>query len=460
MDSAVEFDGIWWLPNNPQRRSAGKVKYSPAEGTTLDLIGAFEDLTPFVQPTDFLPAIHGLLPDGKRISLLQCLLANHTFHVPGYPESIYRAHLMVTGWHFASEEALTLKEVRAYYTHLSEWAYHRSGFDIDIRDMKKVSVEYTLPDGTEAVLSDGRKVLLDFEADRPGMKVPQEEAVIRQRPRIRVVDEKDATWNTFRDTLYHLQNMLTFLIGHPVQLTKLTGTSLAATRKLASGKEIPEQLELYFPALRSPLTERRLVPDDLLLSFGAIESRFSQIVNLWLDKAEVLAPVYDLFFGTLYAPDMYMQVRFLLLAQALETYHRRAVGGMDLEEPEHQKRLETILSKTPDEHRSWLQEKLAFSNERSLRRRVKELYDRHRDALVDFAPKKTFVNSFVSTRNYLTHYNPSTEGQAASGEDLHTLSEQTRTLLECCLLSELDIPPADLTSMVQRVISRRYQRNA
>jgi hypothetical protein len=78
---------------------------------------------------------------------------------------------------------------------------------------------------------------------------------------------------------------------------------------------------------------------------------------------------------------MYVDHKFLSLMQALETYHRRILGGNELSENHHNKRILEILTAVPDQYRQWLEEKLKYSNELSLRKRMKELLGRHSDVM-------------------------------------------------------------------------------
>ena len=69
---------------------------------------------------------------------------------------------------------------------------------------------------------------------------------------------------------------------------------------------------------------------------------------------------------------MYMEHRFLSIVQALEGYHRRRFPGQDLTTEQHRARLDAIIGAAPAEHRKWLSEKLAYSNEVSQRKRLRE----------------------------------------------------------------------------------------
>lgn len=38
-----EWAGLWWLPDEPDSRVPGILRYDPKDGLSLSLIGAFED---------------------------------------------------------------------------------------------------------------------------------------------------------------------------------------------------------------------------------------------------------------------------------------------------------------------------------------------------------------------------------------------------------------------------------
>jgi len=78
----------------------------------------------------------------------------------------------------------------------------------------------------------------------------------------------------------------------------------------------------------------------------------------------------------------------------------------ELPEEEHAKRLEEIIKAAPSQHKEWLKNKLAYSNEPSLRKRLKEIFNEIRDVIPKeiFPDEEYFIGKVVDTRNYLTHY--------------------------------------------------------
>jgi hypothetical protein len=72
-----------------------------------------------------------------------------------------------------------------------------------------------------------------------------------------------------------------------------------------------------------------------------------------------------------------MEVRFLLLAQALEVYHGVDASGQVQATSDWRARIRRIIDSAPHEERAWLREKLSHSNQKTLAHRLSEIVARH-----------------------------------------------------------------------------------
>src|SRR4051794_22257170 len=85
----------------------------------------------------------------------------------------------------------------------------------------------------------------------------------------------------------------------------------------------------------------------------------------------------------------------------LEAHHRRASDETDLSATEHDARLQAVFESAPAAHREWLTEKLRYSNEISLRRRLKRLFAQFSFLLDGLIPdRKATINAIYDNRNY------------------------------------------------------------
>ena len=70
----------------------------------------------------------------------------------------------------------------------------------------------------------------------------------------------------------------------------------------------------------------------MLFTLPAVQAEISKVLRSWFAKQKRLEPVFNLFFGLLYNRDIELDVRFLLYAQAVETYGYRR-GRNPVERP-------------------------------------------------------------------------------------------------------------------------------
>ena len=195
----------------------------------------------------------------------------------------------------------------------------------------------------------------------------------------------------------------------------------------------------------------------MLFTFKDISEKFSFFLKNWFRKAELLEPVYDLYFGTLYNPGMYLNNEFLNLVQAIESYHRRTMKNYELAEDQHQKRIAEILSAVPDKYEEWLGKKLKYSNEPSLRKRLRDILKSCPEALNQvIRNKKSFINNTIVTRNYWTHFDPELKEQSAKNGELFKLVSRLRILLQSCLLKELGFSSKSVETLIWSLIQKKY----
>lgn len=184
-----------------------------------------------------------------------------------------------------------------------------------------------------------------------------------------------------------------------------------------------------------------------------------RVLRTWFKRAQDLEPVYNLYFGTFYQKG-YLNNELLNLTQALESYHRKTMVNLELPIKEHDKRINQILNSAPEAHKLWLKQKLKYSNEPTLRQRLRELWDKSPAAIsAKLGAKNTFVGITVDTRNYWTHFGDDLKAKAATGEDLFYLVVKLRILIQTCLLQELGFNSKEIEFLMSKQLRDISLRN-
>jgi len=441
MMDKFEYEGIWWLPDKPEKQVSGTLRFTPNEGAILDLIGSFKD-TKEINKMLELEIILGISSNGKNITLHKCFETKSNVSVPRLLTSSFYANEVFVGAHFQKSEDIKFRELSICYSYLDEWV-NISGFNIQYPDKREVVIKYKQPEPIQASIGEDCKMFIDFQ-----VTIVQKEASIKQRTYIRIEPSVEKSleeyWNIMRD----IQNFLSLGVTEPVYPLTITGITEANN----------SPVEIYY---HSP--EISKVPKTLcmLFTFKDISDRFEILLKNWFENADTLGPVYDLYFGTLYNPRMYLQHQFLSLIQAIEAYHRRKFEGKYLSNDDYEpiyekfKKFINELAIEPS-FKEALKSKLKYGNEHSLRKRLKDLFEKYKEVVDDFIEDKDiFVNRVVDTRNYLTHYDKNLMEKAVDGEQLYYVTQQLKIVIVICLLSELGFNFKEIKNLLAR--NRRYK---
>ena len=86
MIKEFEYKGIWWLPDNPEKRISGTLRFTPNEGAILDLIGSFKDIKN-INKTLEPEIVLGISSNGKNITLYKCIEKKLSISSPGFQTS-------------------------------------------------------------------------------------------------------------------------------------------------------------------------------------------------------------------------------------------------------------------------------------------------------------------------------------------------------------------------------------
>ena len=435
MIEEFEYKGIWWLPDKPEKQISGTLRFTPNEGGVLELMSSFKDIQ--VEPEIIL----GVSSNGKNITLQKCFDTKTNFNFPGFLTSSFYANVIFIGAHFQKLEDIKFKSISIHYSHLDEWV-NISGFNIKPPgEEKELIIKYKLPEPIKADVSNVLKVLINIRATESSPSFVQKEATIKQETEIKIETSEDKSFEDYRRIMYHIQNFLTLGITepvHPLAIAGLTGVN----KEMIEDKVHYPPVEIFYRLSDIPKSHKPLHPFDMLFTFKDISNSFESFLRNWFEKEDLLEPVYNLYFGTLYNPRMYLEHRFLSLIQAIESFHQRTYGGEYSSDEDYKVVYDALVNSIPEGVRSGLKDRLKeylkYGNEFSLRKRLKEIFDKNQEILDGhIGNKKAFIEKVVDTRNYQTHHDEERKERAASGEDLYRLIQKLKMLLEICLLTEL-----------------------
>jgi len=189
-----------------------------------------------------------------------------------------------------------------------------------------------------------------------------------------------------------------------------------------------------------------------MFRFPSDEREFRRLMMAWFDAHNRLRPVLDLRFSSTYAGFVFGETRFLNAVQAVEALHRRLLPNEPRQADLDAK--QAVIDACPAEYRTWVERKLRFAHEPTLRTRLSETLDYIGPAIAPLVPERAlFLQTVVAARNDLTHWD--VNGPARDGESLRGLSMIVEYVVDAALLRVLGWSEEELTRTL--ALNEHYQ---
>lgn len=448
MQEDFSIKGYWWLPGDPSSRLQGTLQYKPNQRIILETLGFFGDLSSINTPTQY-EIILGVNLNNKPITLVKCNQIGNSLRFPGFQEGKYSAHLLIIGEHFLSQDVILFKETYAHLAYLDEWI-DIYGFNIGFNPEKprEFSIGYRLPTEIVTHINEKCSISIYFRCDFQIPLIVKKEIHPSQKALLRVKYSELRPLEEFIRINRLFQDFLTLATGERSFPLEIYGINA----------EDGEKIDIFYGPISKIDTPRELMPQEMIFTFPEISTSFENKIKNWYEKAEILRPVYILYFTTRYHSFLYTENRFLNLIQAIETYHSRISDKKYIPDDVCNEVYNKLIEAIPDhsipeysDFKTSLIERLKYINEYSLRKRLKFLI---RDVNIIFqlfiSNPNEFISKVVDTRNYLTHYSKNSELSAARGLDLFFLTERVKILVEIILLREIGFSFDEIERIIRR----------
>jgi len=349
---------------------------------------------------------------GERYTLLQCFSTKRARSSDrSQADATYFAHWLLVGEHFQNYDDLLFDRLSFGISNLEEWQNIKS-FDVGFNHKERTaSVAYSNPDPVTLLETEEITATLEYSYSPSGSCVAQQSATIEHAARINLRSSSslplynyaDTTAVCFIDYVQRIESFIEFAIG-----TKVFPYDINAYSKKFPEPTNPDFLRSIqiFRVLHVP-TETESVPfHKMLFTWKHMEDCPQKHFQAWDRKIQSIGLPAWLYLGS-FRERVFEDQRFLELAQALEGYHRYRFPQSSEKTNEHTDKLTQILEACPEEHRDWLNGKLGFSHEPTLRSRLKELFTIHKGIVSWFTGSwknaKDCIGRIVDYRNELSH---------------------------------------------------------
>ncbi len=446
LNETIETHGHFWLPSRPENKVVGFLRISETGESTLELFGSLQKDD---DESHKLHIILGAVDKGGAVTLKGCLISeeNRTwnFEIGGLTKTTILPDIVFVGAHFGKDIKFTHLEFSI--EGLNEWFY-QSGSPISKtydEEATNFFFSYKHPEPIELRIDDNLHLAFFSWANSSHGK---NRASISMESSIYLKTRKERTFNDLLRVASSVKEFLCLAFDNPVPFTTMAG--------YLGVSENQARVQIYATFDLYSLEKRLVHNDNPLFKFKDVDENIELLLQKWISNCEEFEPTFKLYYSVMTNRYLYLEERFLFLAQGLESLHRRSSNETHIPKDEFDDLVTGILEHVPEAHRDWINGRLKYANELPLRKRIKDMTDPFSTYLWRNRKERTaFIDKVVNSRNYYTHYDLDSESKAATEKELARICYNLEDLLKLHLLKLSGIEDERIIERVKKRASQR-----
>jgi len=441
------FEGRWWIFGTEKPEHFGVLHYSPEKGLRLEVKIAqsfgIAQILHETNRTDFPDVIQGRDKDDKPITLFGCSrprwnksdgLASYEFH----------PLIGIVGQSVESWMAANYQKVDIRLSLLHNWiGQSRVEQKSTAENIPQIEIQPWSP--IKMNLGDG--VLLQINS-KFHTNSKSGDFEIHEGHYISLEFPQPVQAKTIlTDYAEKLRRLFSVLTGTPVVLESVYF-------EVPNSGEHPDKSEFLQRNEATSRAKRDLLTHRMTAPYGDLAKILPTVIAKWFEYHAQLDAVLNLYFAVMFNSALYINHRFLFLAQALEVYnstHTEFVGYVQPKSDFRQRR-DRIVQAVSQEEREWLEEKLHYANQKTLAQRLSEILAKNKTEADQFINDlQQFADAVKNTRNYHTHFDEELKEKCKVTDDMEALVRlvsQMETLLSICILKDLGITGAPIARII------------
>lgn len=478
LHESAEWRGFWWLPDDPEKKCPGFLKYDPHKGIDLTLIGGFNDviweevgsgMRTSSGETRGFPVIHGLCAGDKEITLLDAYGAGSTTFGLGFgsgpSEQTVHASQALIGIHLSNPDEEVFSRLQCSIEDTLAW----SGSDAITAEMK-------LDDERKRFTGDGTitlKPVDDLTASVAGidyslthwLTLPTyDHTRIGSRGR---VDDKPVFSLRFQERsslhsgtrqMHALVDLLALATGRNPALLWMTlqvpsahQTCPCGTAFSGKDREVlrqwgiphkpeecpevrPRQVDLYSLGRGTGHPDAKAV-DAHSMVFTLSDIPFDEVLPKWLEVREQFQAPCNILIAARYSKETYVEASVITAVAAAEAFHKELKEAPPISPEVMEDLIAKAVDAVPEERKRWI--KNVIPRGHSLRQRLDRLAERMPDSCRDrlLPDPARWAQAASRARNSLSHSGKSEVDVMA----LYAVMRVTRAVVLVNILLELGL---------------------
>lgn len=436
MNLKDKYIGEWWI-DDEEKSIPGELIFNDNK-IELYLHGAFKNIKSVMELECEEVNINGYTTCGIQICLINCTQRSVSLSMPGRSVEVYTTNRILFGCNFKIIDEILIDEAIFSLDILKYWIWPNR--IINRLDDNTLRLDYP----SETCLAKAK--LRDYEISI----FSQYKTTINKCGDVKTERIHEVNFNYINhiklkelsDDIHYFIQYLTLCTSH-----KCCISNLKLKLKITNDKWID------YVIVGNKVNNKSFDRNKILIKFEDISARFEELLKVWEDKRCTLEPVIDYYIDTI-DREIFSQVEFLKLIQALEVFSRRLRNNEVINSNDYDRKVRRMLERLEKEDSEWLEPKLKYMNEPILKKRIISLLQEVKFIFnLSNVKIKKYAFKVAETRNYLTHFDESKKNNILSIDEMLYSTKLFEIILKYLILSELGI---DKENIKEKIIKNNF----
>ncbi len=406
------FKGYWYLPENKEKKIAGILTIKTHNLYVLELIGGFEESIEEILEFENKEVIFGEAYDSnnkiRKISLINCQSFRPNVNLSAnYPLTSYKCSVIIDGIHIDSLDSNNFIELKANLSSLFLWkksniikqTIHFSEDSIDTKQINNLDIRINSNDNWEIPIEieKSTKVILCSNANLKS-KPYNKGFIVNQNTEVKIKTKYSTSLNYLYNKLNLFKQFLSFATLDTVCVHQLIAYSKEYYQEV-NNRKIFNPIYIYL--INKDFCEKDFVINktNFLFYFSDIKEEYDEIIKKWFEVSDEIAPIRQHLINSINSTNEFTSISFLIVAQALEGFHRRFM----------------------------------YPEKKDLRERLNELINKFSNIDKVKTISEIEVDQTVKSRHYYSHFFKK-DKKVLEGIKLYYFTSSLKKLLICCVL--------------------------
>lgn len=440
-NTAKQFKGYWWLPDNPDDKVAGVLTYYQGESCVLELIGCFEKYSGspqnfFTDRDNTEELIYGIDSDAKEISLIHNYRSGSLNLSSEFPITRYSIQYFVYDRHILGFDVCEDYIATVRIPELSLWMQPQcitQTISFTDKKISNICLSFYTQDGNEnnratIICKNGLKISfrqgVKYNGGYRGLK-PE----LEQYSYLIISTKKGISLKELYHEIYKLERFFSLATQKEIVHSSIVLNHPNEYQVYGDDEKVYTTIQLYdlFSCSEEDSIERTQ-GNAFLFDFDDVKDELNVIMSSWMDDTDNMIPIKSHLVDSIIPKRRYGSVDFLIVIQAIEGFWWRF----------RDKEYKT-------------QKNLSEKKNTSLNTILSELTQEF-DKIAGTFCNDWEIKSACDSRHYFSHFvEKDKKPEMKDGYELYLLTCKYRKLLVYCVLLNLGLSVERITKIIRKI---------